>query len=65
MRVKELQTEIERLPAEEFAELRRWFVEKDWEQWDQQLEEDVASGKLDFLLEEAKQAKKQDTLENL
>lgn len=64
MGVKELQTEIEQLPAEEFAELRRWIIEKDWEQWDKQLEEDVASGKIDFLLEEAKQAKKQNTLKD-
>ncbi|MCO5182653.1 MAG: hypothetical protein M9928_00745 [Anaerolineae bacterium] len=65
MRVKELQIEIEQLPAEEFAQLRRWFIEKDWDQWDQQLEADVASGRLDILLEEAKQAKEQNSLENL
>ena len=38
---------------------------KDWQRWDQQLESDVAAGKLDFLLAEAIAAKSQGKLQNL
>jgi hypothetical protein len=57
MKVEQLQREIETLPEKEFSRLRRWFVEKDWERWDSQLESDVAAGKLDFLVAEATAAK--------
>jgi hypothetical protein len=65
MQVEQLQMEIEALPRKEFMRLRRWFAEKDWEQWDKQLETDVAAGKLDFLLEEALAAKAQGQLRDL
>ncbi len=52
-RVQQLQTTIEALPEEEFVQLRHWFLEKDWEQWDLRIEKDSAAGKLDFLIEEA------------
>jgi hypothetical protein len=65
MRIEQLKTEIEMLSDEEFERLRRWFAEKDWVRWDKQLEEDVAAGKLDFLLEEAKKAKQEGTLQEL
>ncbi|MEZ4836873.1 MAG: hypothetical protein R2873_33585 [Caldilineaceae bacterium] len=62
MKLEQLQLEIEMLPEEAYAELRQWFAERDWERWDRQLIEDEASGKLDFLFEEAMVAKQQDTL---
>ncbi len=52
-RVQQLQTTIEALPEEEFAQLRHWFLEQDWEHWDLRIEKDSAAGKLDFLIEEA------------
>ena len=65
MKVEHLQTEIEALSEEDFARLRKWFAERDWEQWDRQLETDVAAGKLDFLLKEASAAKAQGKLREL
>ena len=65
MKLEQLQLEIEMLPEEAYAELRQWFAEKDWERWDRQLIEDEASGKLDFLFEEALTAKQQGTLRDL
>lgn len=47
-----LKGEIEKLSPEEFAELRNWLLEKDWEAWDRQIEQD-ASGKLEELFETA------------
>ena len=51
--VDDIKTAIESLPEKEFAALREWFSEKDWEKWDRQIERDAESGKLDFLIAEA------------
>ena len=63
--IEKIQMEIEALPEEDFVRLRRWFAEKDWERWDKQLESDIESGKLDYLLDEASTAKTQGTLRDL
>jgi hypothetical protein len=65
MQVKQLQKEIEALSDEEYIRLRQWFAEKDWERWDGQIEADAESGKLDFLIEEARTAKKRENLKGL
>lgn len=65
MQIEQLKIEIEMLSDEEFEQLRHWFAEKDWQRWDRQLEADVDSGKLDFLLEEAARARQEDTLQEL
>lgn len=65
MKVEQLQREIEELPENEFLRLRRWFIEKDWERWDQQLESDAEAGKLDFLVAEGAAAKAQGKLSDL
>ncbi len=64
-KVDKLKSEIEKLPKEDFVELFQWLTEKDWENWDKEIEADAASGKLDFLVKEARQAKKKGTLKNL
>lgn len=65
MQLDQIKTEIELLSDEDFEQLRRWFAEKDWQRWDQQLEADIAEGKLDFLLDEASRAKQEGTLQEL
>ena len=50
--------EIEDLPKAEYIELRHWFTETDFKKWDNQIEVDSNSGKLDALVEEAIQDKK-------
>ena len=52
-RVEAIEEEIQRLSRTEFTELRDWILEKDWERWDQQVEEDAAAGRLDKLFEKA------------
>ncbi|WP_420642575.1 hypothetical protein [Candidatus Leptofilum sp.] len=65
MQMEQLQQEIEQLSDEDFSQLRRWFAEKDWERWDQQLEMDINLGKLNFLIEEAQTAKQKNELKEL
>ena len=42
-----------RLSAAELTAFRAWFVEFDAEAWDRRIEDDVASGRLDALADEA------------
>ena len=55
-KVQLLREEIEKLDHDEFAELRDWINERDWEQWDREIEEDSASGKLHEIVKEAREA---------
>ena len=50
---EEIEKAIENLSPEDFSRLREWFREKDWAEWDKQIEADSDAGKLDFLIEEA------------
>jgi len=63
--VENIQSDIESLPHREYIRLMRWIHQKDWQNWDKELEEDTASGKLDFLLEEAMDEKKKGKLRDL
>ena len=50
---------------QEYMKLVRWFSERDWKAWDREIIEDSQSGKLDFLLEEALNAKKNGQLNTM
>ena len=58
-RLEALEEEISKLPPEEFAELRNWLLERDWEEWDRQIERDSAAGRLDRLFDEARESHRQ------
>jgi hypothetical protein len=60
-----IQAEIESLSSEDFARLREWIAERDWQRWDKQIEQDASEGKLDFLKEEAQSAKQRGELREL
>lgn len=51
--VKSIERAVEALPPSELAEFRRWFAEFDAVAWDQQIEHDATTGKLDALAAEA------------
>lgn len=52
-KVEQLEEEIKKLSPGEFAKLREWLLEIDWQQWDREIERDAASGKLDKLFEKS------------
>jgi hypothetical protein len=64
-KVEELKQVIDTLPEEEYIQLRQWFSEKDWQKWDIQIVADSGTGKLDFLLKEALEAKATNKLREL
>ena len=51
--VIEIQEAIARLPESEQRALARWFAEAFSDAWDNQIEDDIAAGRLDYLAEEA------------
>ena len=52
--VAEIAGAVKRLPKKDLARFRQWFAEYDAQVWDRQLESDVAAGRLDALVREAK-----------
>lgn len=54
MSTNEIERAVRELPPAELAKFREWFDAFDAEQWDRQIEEDVAAGRLDALANEAR-----------
>jgi hypothetical protein len=65
LNVNEIKKAIESLPERDFIQLRQWFSEKNWTKWDRQIEADGAAGKLDFLVKEALDEKRERKLKDL
>jgi addiction module HigA family antidote len=54
-KIEKLQREILGLAREELAAFRKWFREHDETAWDREIEEDAREGRLDRLVEEARE----------
>jgi hypothetical protein len=63
--IEEIKSAIETLSPSEFVRLRNWLLEKDWHEWDRQIEANSKAGKLDFLIDEAAEEKAKGTLKDL
>ena len=53
MSITEIEQAIIQLPPQDFKQLREWFEELEAQKWDEQIERDAKSGKLDKLAEQA------------
>ncbi|PZR74627.1 MAG: hypothetical protein DLM73_07550 [Chthoniobacterales bacterium] len=53
MSLTEIKTAVRELSSKELAELAAFISKQDNAIWDKQMEKDAASGKLDFLFDEA------------
>ena len=53
MTLKELEKSVSTLLPEQLPLFREWFLAFDAENWDRQIESDVATGRLDSLANEA------------
>jgi hypothetical protein len=58
MSVEELERQIRKLRPPEVSRLARLILELEQENWDQQLEADSTSGRLDFVFEEAEEERR-------
>ncbi len=55
MNIREIESAIAQLSPSEVAKLAEWFYEFQARVWDKQIEQDVQSGRLDSLIEQAEQ----------
>jgi hypothetical protein len=51
--IQEIEKAVSALPSNELEQFRKWFDEFDAKEWDKQFENDVMSGKLDQIAENA------------
>ena len=51
--VRALERAVEKLTSSDLMEFRTWFLNYDADLWDEEIEEDYHSGKLDDLISEA------------
>jgi hypothetical protein len=51
--LEEIEAAVQQLTPAKRAEFRTWFLSFDATDWDQQMEDDMAAGKLDWLATEA------------
>lgn len=51
--LEQIEAAILSLSSDEFQRLRQWFFDVDYQCWNEQLEQDIADGKLEALAEEA------------
>jgi len=51
--IEEIEGDIEKLSRNELNAFRRWFIDFDTQQWDDQIQADADLGKLDDLANEA------------
>jgi hypothetical protein len=51
--VEQIEAAILKLSPQELSQLADWVLDLDEQRWDEQIEQDVAAGKLDFLAQEA------------
>jgi len=51
--VRQIEDALRGLSPDELIEFRRWFAEFDAANWDRQIEQDAAAGRLDALAAEA------------
>jgi hypothetical protein len=52
-RVEEIEAAIEGLPPDEYRRIVQWFRVREQRRWDERLDADSSTGKLDFLFDEA------------
>ena len=51
--LEQIESAILQLPPDEYQKLVEWFADLDYQRWDEQLEKDIADGRLEALALEA------------
>ncbi|NEQ46537.1 MAG: hypothetical protein F6K00_24545 [Leptolyngbya sp. SIOISBB] len=52
-KLEQIEAAIMALSTNEFEKLKLWFLNLDYERWEQQIEQDIEGGKLEALAQEA------------
>jgi hypothetical protein len=53
LNLEQIESAILQLSPDEYKKLIEWFADLDYQRWDEQLEKDIADGKLEALAQEA------------
>jgi hypothetical protein len=61
-RVEQIEAAISGLAPEEYQRLVQWFRAREQARWDEQMDRDSSTGKLDFLFDEAERESTQGLL---
>ena len=64
-KVEKLEQAVASLAEKDYHQFRQWFQNQDWEKWDREIEADSKAGRLDFLMDEAAEAKSKNKLRDL
>ena len=56
--VQEIKQAVRKLPLGKRLKIVQWVAAFDNDEWDKEMSKDASSGKLDFLLDEAKEIRK-------
>jgi len=51
--LEQIESAILQLPSDEYQKLIKWFADLDYQRWDEQLERDIADGRLEAFAQEA------------
>ncbi len=65
IKIEEIESAVSSLSTEEYRKFRQCFFERDWSEWDGELKNDAARGRLDFLCREAAEEKRLGRLKEL
>ena len=65
MTLHDIENAVACLSADDLAKFRNWFRDFDSDAWDRQIEQDIDSGKLDSLADEALRLHKQGDTQEL
>ena len=65
LNIAQIQDHILSLSEADYHQLRQWFYDQDWENWDRQIEADSDTGKLNCLVTDANEAKEKGILSKL
>ena len=63
-RVEDIERAIQELSRDEFAQIAQRFHAIEQERWDAEMDRDASSGRLDFLIAEAQEDRKQGRLKD-
>ena len=61
--VQEIKQAVRKLPLRDRLKVVKWVAKFEGDEWDKAMDKDAASGKLDFLVREAKEALKKGRLQ--
>lgn len=64
-KLEEIQNAVSDLPKGDYDRFREWFIERDWQVWDSQVEADSQAGKFDLMIASALSEKEDGKLKEL